>query len=134
MLGKSKSRYRVYPEGAGKLFLETWLEVGTLALTCKVLYEKGIKSRKGEAPHYGSVRQLVNKWMCDNMPEARAILLANGYDRLSDDLEWAAFLIPRAYASMRESVFFRWLLKNNFLRYARQLKLVPENYGKDRTI
>ena len=134
MLGKKPTHLWRYPEGSGKLFLETWLEVGTLSLTAKTLYARGTKNRTGGVPHVGSIRQVVNRWIVNNMSEAREMLLANDYDRLSDDKEWAAFTIPRANACLKESVMFRWLLKHGFLEYARELKYIPEDYGKDRTI
>lgn len=130
MIG-NKKRNKIYD---GRECLKIWLEVGTLKLTCKVLYDRGVRNRKGEMPSVYSIIGTINYWMAKNHDEARKMLIEAGYDNLRDDKEWADFIIRRGVQHLKEKQLFRWLEKHNLLEYGRELKLIPADYGKNRTI
>lgn len=128
----NKRKDRVYSDTFPRTCFDAWLEAGTLMLAAKLLNDRGFRGSDGNAPPWTSVLAQANKYMVENPEEAKVILMANGYPRFSDKMEWADFIVPRAHKFLSERQFFRWLVRYDLLELAREKKMIPANYGKDR--
>lgn len=125
-IGKGSKRH-YNPEDC----FDAWLAGGSLPKAVEILYNKGIRSRVGKKPPVVSVQRSANLYMIENPEIVRERLISEGgLLYLKTEYNWCSFIVKRAQSSLcSDRVFHSWLVNNNFLDVAKQLKIIPETYG-----
>jgi len=97
-----------------RLAFYTWIETGTLEKASLKLYDEGVYNKNYGIPyHIASIKNAANKFIVENVAEARQVYLQQG-SKMSDK-QWEIKIIRFACRAYSKNRFIEWAKKNPFV-------------------